>query len=104
MEGGDVMSINVGNCPRCGKFVIAEQLEHHDCRISFTDVENITIDHYYEMISKDEEGHTRLIAVGLDGTLYKMTICTHNPPHGATKRKFTGYGTKQGLDSTLAAG
>jgi hypothetical protein len=92
------MSINVGKCPRCGEFLIAEQLTNHKCKISFKDVQDVTIDHYYEMISRDAQGHRTVIAVGIDGTLYRMTVCKHNPPHGATKRKFTGENTTQGLD------
>src|SRR5208337_2876406 len=88
-EGGDVLSINVGKCLKCGEFLIAEQLAKHKCKISFKDVQDVTIDHYYEMMSRDEQGHRIVIAVGIDGTLYRMTVCKHNPPHEATKRKFT---------------
>ncbi len=93
------MSMNVGKCSKCGEFLIAEQLENHKCKIRFRDVQDIVIDHYYEMKSKDAEGHRTVIAVGLDGTLYRMTVCKHNPPH-STNRKFTDHDANRRGDVT----
>jgi len=89
---------NVGRCARCGKFLIEEEREHHQCELQTVDMKDIVVDHFYELTKRDSDGHRLLVAQGLDGIQYWLVECKHNPPH-STKRPFTGYGTKQGLDS-----
>jgi len=89
--------MNAGRCPRCHKFLIEEQRETHSCQISVGDVQEIVLD-YMTDGCKDENGDIVKVAWGLDGILYRLILCKHNPPH-STKRPFTGCGTKQGLDS-----
>ena len=69
-------------------FLIGEDLEHHTCKLPFGGIRTITIDHYYEMHTLDADGHKVVVAKGLDGYLYQLVICKHNPPHTA-KRQFT---------------
>jgi hypothetical protein len=89
---------NVGRCARCGKFLIEEEHKHHECELQTVDTREIVVDHFYELTKRDSDGHKLLVAQGLDGIQYWLVGCKHNPPH-STKRPFTSYGTKQGLDS-----
>jgi hypothetical protein len=81
---------NIGRCPRCNGFIIAEQLEEHECDIPIKDIETIIADSCCNMGS-DENGDKVTTALGIDGTYYRIIVCKHNPPH-STKRNFTGYG------------
>ena len=90
---------NIGRCPRCHKLLIQEEMQDHKC--DFGDIETVGakelfVDHVTDLGINRDSDHTHL-AWGLDGILYRLVECKHNPPH-ATKRKFTGCGTKQGLD------
>jgi hypothetical protein len=92
---------NVGRCPRCNKFMVAEEWDEHKCDfkdIPLTDCKSIILDHITDF-GQDKNGDHVYRAWALDGVLYRLVVCKHNPPHSA-KRKFTGCGTKQGLDST----
>jgi len=89
--------MNAGRCPRCHKFLIAEQKETHTCQVSVNDVQEIVLDYVTEG-TRDENGDLVRVAWGLDHILYRLIICKHNPPHSG-KRDFTGCETKQGLDS-----
>jgi len=93
---------NIGRCPRCREFLVAEQQTSHVC--DFRDVpiracREIVLDHMTDC-GMDKNGDGVTLGWGIDGTLYRCLICKHNPPH-STKRDFTGYGTKQGLDSPV---
>ena len=88
---------NVGRCPRCNQFIIAEDVNMHVCDIQITDIKTVIVDSCYT-VGTDKNLDEVTSALALDGTLYRLILCKHNPPHGATKRKFTGYGTQQGLD------
>jgi hypothetical protein len=90
---------NVGRCSRCHKFVIAEQRETHRCTLDIKRVEEIYLDWIIDPVQNENEDSVR-VAMGLDGVLYRLIECKHNPPH-TTKRQFTGCGTKQGLDSPV---
>jgi hypothetical protein len=91
---------NVGRCPRCNAFLVAEQQAAHVC--DFRDVpirsyREVVLDHMTDC-GTDKRGDGVKLGWGIDGTLYRFLICRHNPPHSA-KRDFTGSCTKQGLDS-----
>jgi len=100
MREGDAIK-NIGRCPRCNKALIEEEFQSHECEIKAKGVEEIVVDNFCELIQRDGQGHRLIVAQGLDGVLYWLIECKHNPPH-TTKRKFTGYDTKQGLDRAVA--
>ena len=92
---------NVGRCPRCQRYMIEEESRTHTC--DFTEIElkgakEIVLDHVTDLGQNKVGDHVRL-GWGLDAVLYRLVECKHNPPH-ATKRKFTGCGTKQEGNST----
>jgi hypothetical protein len=87
---------NAGRCPRCGTFITSEQVASHDCHIPIKSANTIFLDWMGDGFT-DENGDYVRMAQGLNGTLYSMILCKHNPPH-STKRKFTDYDAKQGLD------
>jgi hypothetical protein len=92
---------NLGRCPRCRKFMIQEEVSSHQCDFSdleVTDAQEIVLDTITDL-GRNKNGDHTYIGWGLNGVFYRFVECKHNPPH-ATKRKFTGCGTKQGLDST----
>ena len=89
----------MGSCPRCHKFLVAEDYELHNCNFRNMPIlgcDEIVLDHLTDS-GKDENGDQVHLAWALDGTLYRLLVYKHNPPHSA-KRDLTGYGTKQGLD------
>ncbi len=80
------MTGNIGRCPKCGKFLVAEEYPNHLCtgenhqlRNPLLGVRYIGIDHYFE--KREENGDTILIARGLDGYFYRLTQCPHSPSH-----------------------
>jgi hypothetical protein len=87
---------NAGRCPRCRRFVIAEELTSHTCHIAISRAETIWFDWFSDDGFTDESSDYIRMAKGLDGTLYSLILCKHNPPCSA-KRKFTDPDTKQGL-------
>lgn len=91
---------NLGRCPRCHKFMIAEQNETHVC--DFMDLplygcEELVL-HRLTDSGEDKNGDHLYLAWGINGILYRLLVCKHNPSH-STKRRFTGEDAKQGLDS-----
>ena len=71
---------NVTKCQRCNKNLIEEEFHSHVCTPNIICMKEIVIDYYYEL-EKDVLGDSIVIAKGLDGTLYKLRKCPHNPPH-----------------------
>jgi len=104
MEDSEVsLTDNIGRCQRCRKFMIQEEMTKHQCDyrdIQISDAQELLLDHLTDL-GVDRNGDHIYIAWGLDGIFYRLVECKHNPPH-ATKRKFTGCGTKQGLDRASA--
>lgn len=92
--------MNAGRCPRCNTFLIAEDVANHRCKMRLQGITTVMIHDYFETHA-DRQGHKILFAKGLDGYLYRLIMCKHKPPH-ATKRRFTGENTNQGLDKTRA--
>ena len=60
----------VEKCPRCGKYMTAEQAEHHICTSPLIDVKEIAIMYHYEAC--DKNGNTLIVARGYDGVLYRL--------------------------------
>jgi hypothetical protein len=99
---------NIGRCPHCHKFMIAEESKTHVCDKSKSDVsifsnrplvgcEELVL-HRLTDSGEEKNGDHVYLAWGISGILYRLLVCRHNPPHSA-KRGFTGYGAKQGLDT-----
>jgi hypothetical protein len=78
---------NAGRCPRCGTFITSEQVTPHNCRIPIKSASTIFLDWVSDGFT-DENGDYVRNAQGLNGTLYSLVLCNHNPPH-STKLKFT---------------
>ena len=85
-----------GRCPRCNQFLVSEEWENHICNLRTRHAAEVVFD-WISSGHKDQNGDFIRMGLALDGTLYSLITCKHNPPHTA-KRKFTGCGTKQGLD------
>jgi hypothetical protein len=80
--------------------MIAEQKETHVCDsmdLPLYGCEELVL-HRLTDSGEDKNGDHLYLAWGINGILYRLLVCKHNPSHSA-KRDFTGYGTKQGLDS-----
>ena len=77
--------MNTIKCVRCHKTVISEEFDRHDCTIITYKVQEIGITHWFEG-KVDENGDKVLIAHGLNGILYRLVECDHNPPHPDTRQ------------------
>ena len=75
--------MNTEKCFRCGKTLISEEIATHECTIATHDVQEIGITGWFEG-RIDENGDRVLIAHGLNGILYRLVNCHHNPPHPNT--------------------
>jgi hypothetical protein len=71
---------DIGRCPRCDRFLIAEQVETHRCTIPINDVKEIYLDWMNDGVQNENEDVVH-VAMGLDGILYRLILCKHNPPH-----------------------
>ncbi len=92
---------NLGRCPQCKQFLIAEEQKTHKCNFSdipILDCEELVLDHITDS-GQDRNGDHVHLAWALNGTLYRLLVCKHTPPHSA-KRKFTPEDTKHEGNST----
>ena len=78
---------NAGRCPRCRTFITSEQVESHHCVIPVKNENTIFLDWMGDGFTDENDDYIRM-AQGLNGTLYSLILCRHNPPH-STKRIFT---------------
>lgn len=77
--------MNVGRCPRCHKFLVAEEEKSHVCKIPYQGVKSIFFD--WLMDETEDENHDKVrVGTGLDGYYYRLVVCKHNPPHSCLKR------------------
>ena len=74
---------NTVNCERCKKQFIEEEFENHFCSPRSTQVQEIGIDYIFKG-ETNENGDLVHIAKGLNGILYRLVECLHNPPHPNT--------------------
>jgi len=81
---------NAGRCPRCHAFVIAEQLATHTCRIPTKGAKRIFLDWLDTDSFLNQNGDSVRMAKGLNGTLYSLVVCKHNPPHRASDDNLQG--------------
>jgi hypothetical protein len=77
--------MNVGRCPRCRKFLVAEEQDSHVCKIACQGVKSIFFDCINDAI-EDDNGDTVRVGKGLDGYYYRLIVCKHDPPHSYLKR------------------
>ena len=74
---------NIGRCPRCGKFLVAEQYEAHTCDfrdVPIQDCKEIVLDHMTDC-GMNKDGDNVTLGWGIDGTLYRLVVCKHKEPH-----------------------
>ena len=87
--GGDNQEMeNVGRCPRCNRFLIAEEITVHNCDIEVRDVRTLIVDSCHEL-GQDGNGDRLTSALAIDGTYYRILECHHNPPHSLESRLVT---------------
>lgn len=71
------------NCGRCKKEFIEEEFENHVCTPRATEIQEIGID-YILKGKTNENGDLVWMVKGLNGILYRLVECIHNPPHPNT--------------------
>lgn len=79
-----MISLNIKKCDRCHKNVISEEFDNHDCTIITWKIQEVGITSSFEA-EIDENGDQVIIAHGLNGILYRLVKCPHNPPHPDTR-------------------
>src|SRR5579872_2652376 len=78
---------NLKECERCRKTLIHEEFPTHVCVPDITGIREIMIDYSYETVTKD--GDRKIVAFGLDGRIYDLIICKHNPVHKSKNPNIT---------------
>jgi|GEM_PF-3260046 len=92
--------MNTVHCDRCRKEFIIEEFEGHDCFIATHSVQEIGIDSWFEG-KIDGNGDKVLIVNGLNGILYRLVQCRHNPPHPNIRQTvFDSTNNKRRFDRT----
>lgn len=71
------------NCERCKKTFIDEEYPNHVCDPLTTKLQEIGLHRMYGSVT-NENGDIVHIAKGLNGIMYRLVECTHNPPHTNT--------------------
>ena len=67
--------------------MIAEELRSHKCEIQTMGAKTIWLDWISDGFTDKNNDYVRN-AKGLDGVLYGLIVCKHNPPHNTQKRWF----------------
>jgi hypothetical protein len=62
---------NLVKCLACGKTLIREEFESHSCLPKNKGVRYVNVSQWWE--SRTEEGKPLLVALGLDGFVYRLT-------------------------------
>ena len=71
------------NCERCRKSFIEEEYQDHVCSPITTRLQEIGFDKIFDSVT-DENGDKVYMAIGLNGILYRLVMCQHNPTHTNT--------------------
>lgn len=71
------------NCERCRQSFIDEEFDEHDCSPILVAIQEIGIDRMCGTAS-NENGDKVHMVKGLNGILYRLVECHHNPPHTST--------------------
>lgn len=80
---------NIGRCPRCHRFLVAEEIANHECKIKPERwVEEIFLSGITDS-SDNEDGDAVRVGFGLDGRYYRFVVCKHKPPHSLKSRLVT---------------
>ncbi|MDE1769221.1 MAG: hypothetical protein KGI28_01530 [Thaumarchaeota archaeon] len=88
------------NCERCKKQFIDEEFNDHDCSPTATKAQEIGIDYLLDG-ELNENGDLEYIAKGLNGILYRLVECPHNPTHtNLDQTTFDNLETKRRFDRT----
>ena len=85
---------NIKECERCRKTMIEEEFPNHVCTPYLTGIKEIIIDYFYETVTKD--GDRKIVAFGLDGRIYDLIQCRHNPLHKSKNPNLT-FATRRPL-------
>src|SRR3989344_1545455 len=89
------------NCKRCKKHFIDEEFDNHLCTPIPKKIQEIGIDYIFKGNS-DQNGDTIHIAKGLNGILYRLVECSHNPTHTNTyPTTFDNENIRRRFDRTL---
>lgn len=80
---------NIGRCSRCRTFLTSEQVGSHNCHIAIKGTAEIYLDWIADGFTDENGDHVRM-ATSIDGTLYSLILCKHNPPHSLESRWLTG--------------
>lgn len=67
-------------CERCRKSFIQEEYHNHTCYPQTTKVQEIGIDRIFGSTTNGN-GDQVYIAKGLNGIMYRLVQCSHNPTH-----------------------
>lgn len=73
----------IPSCERCKKTFIDEEFDEHLCTPVSTRTQEIGIDYIFEG-EIDQNGDKVHIAKGLNGIIYRLVECSHNPTHTNT--------------------
>ncbi|MGH2613016.1 MAG: hypothetical protein ACRDFB_08225 [Rhabdochlamydiaceae bacterium] len=75
--------MNTIKCERCNKDFISEEFDNHHCMLQLIDVQEIGINSIFKG-NFQENGDDVWIVQGLNGIMYRLVQCSHNPPHPNT--------------------
>lgn len=88
------------NCQRCKKQFIDEEFDSHECSPMATKAQEIGIDYMLEG-EINENRDMEYIAKGLNGIIYRLVECHHNPTHtNADPTFFDSLEARRRLDRT----
>jgi hypothetical protein len=68
---------DICRCSRCGKILINEEFEGHNCSPRAIASKSILLDYY--TVSKDQQGREVIIAKDMNGIIYTLTVSTVKP-------------------------
>lgn len=71
------------DCMRCKKTFIEEEYPNHPCSPLTTKLQEIGLDQMYGSVV-NKNGDLVYIAKGLNGIMYHLVKCPHNPSHTNT--------------------
>ena|SRR5437870_4254495 len=80
--------MNSMKCRRCNKSYIAEEFDKHSCHPDIIEIQELGVDSIFKG-NYQENGDDVWITHGLNGILYRLVHCKHNPPHPSTRRFLT---------------
>ena len=73
----------ITKCERCQKSFINEEFSGHLCSPRSKRLQEIGIDRIFEPVINENNDKVYMVN-GLNGVLYRLVQCIHNPPHPNT--------------------